>query len=222
MESIDTQKFSDAVAEGYALERFEGSEFQREMKIVQKYVKGNQKILDLCCGPGTFLIPLHQMGYHVEGLDFSREMLKQAARRQKNLRLMRTDASSIPREDNTFDVVICMGNSLGSIPGRKNRERILGEACRVLRLEGTFIVATHNRYGLTYHLPKNMCLLLLHHLGVRKHELGDRIFEMSGVKGFNHIYSSGELRADLKNAGFRKIKSELPSFSGYCIYSAVK
>jgi len=67
-------------------------------------IKKNYKILDLCCGPGTFLVPLTKKNYNIEGIDFSKQMLKQAkkfAKKKKTqIKINQGDATNIKRKNN--------------------------------------------------------------------------------------------------------------------------
>ncbi len=79
------RNFCERIAKKYAEERIKGTDKikQEELKTIKKYIKRNYKILDLCCGPGTFLIPLTKQGYDIDGVDFSKNMLKEAKKYAK-------------------------------------------------------------------------------------------------------------------------------------------
>ncbi|MCD6367794.1 MAG: class I SAM-dependent methyltransferase, partial [Candidatus Aenigmarchaeota archaeon] len=90
MVKINMKKFSDKVADNYAKRRIKEERYKKdEWKIVRKYIRKNHKILDLCCGPGTFLVPLTKEGYKIEGIDFSKGMLKEAKKfaRKENVKI---------------------------------------------------------------------------------------------------------------------------------------
>ncbi|MDT0346433.1 class I SAM-dependent methyltransferase [Streptomyces litchfieldiae] len=69
----------------------------------------NARVLDLCCGPGLFLVPLARRGYRVTGVDLSPAMLKRAERAAAgagvDARLVTTDMLTFA-EPRSFDVVL--------------------------------------------------------------------------------------------------------------------
>lgn len=74
------------------------------------------KVLDMCCGPGVFTVPLAQHGYQTTGVDLSQAMLDRAADRCARggvrARLVRADALTF-REPGAYDVVLNMFTSFG-------------------------------------------------------------------------------------------------------------
>jgi len=67
-----------------------------------------RRVLDLGCGTGRWLERLVGVGAHAIGIDFSPEMLNEAARKNgMRGRLVQADLSNIPCADATFDVVLC-------------------------------------------------------------------------------------------------------------------
>ena len=71
------------------------------------------KVLEVGCGPGANIWFLHREGFHVAGIDGSPTAIEQTANRLKaenssinHADLKAGDFSSLPWDDNTFDVVI--------------------------------------------------------------------------------------------------------------------
>lgn len=50
---------------------------QKEIALVQKHVGSSGKILDIGCGTGRHLIPLHNQGYKIIGIDQSKPMINE-------------------------------------------------------------------------------------------------------------------------------------------------
>ena len=94
-------------------------------------------VLDLCCGTGSFLIPMLGIVKSAVGLDFSSNMLD-GFRRQLggpmpgNLKLVEADASSVPFRDEIFDFVYSY-TALYNVPDLAGA---LNEVGRVLRRGG--------------------------------------------------------------------------------------
>ncbi|MBO1307431.1 class I SAM-dependent methyltransferase [Enterococcus sp. 669A] len=76
-----------------------------------------ETVLDCACGTGQHLFMLAQLGYQVQGSDFSQSMLEVAA---KNLQeqglsvpLRQCDFRRLEEQfEETFDAIVCLTNSL--------------------------------------------------------------------------------------------------------------
>jgi ubiquinone/menaquinone biosynthesis C-methylase UbiE len=72
--------------------------------------KPETKFLEPGIGTGRIGLPIIQRGYFYTGIDISREMMDELRRKfpqmPQNLTLIQGDASSLPFEDNSFDVVL--------------------------------------------------------------------------------------------------------------------
>ncbi|APE37443.1 SAM-dependent methyltransferase [Nocardia mangyaensis] len=107
---------------------------------------GEQKVLDLACGPGNFTRHLsdHLTGDgYVTGLDYSEPMLAKAAADNSGPRVgyVRGDARTLPFADGTFDAVCCFG-ALYLIPDPITATR---EMIRVLAPGGRIAITTSYR-----------------------------------------------------------------------------
>ncbi len=97
------------------------------------------KVLDLCCGTGSFLQVLSRyIGSKGEltGMDFCEPMLEIARRKiGPKAELILGDVSDLPFENHHFDA-ITIGWGLRNV---SDRERVLSESFRVLKKEGQFV-----------------------------------------------------------------------------------
>lgn len=104
--------------------------------LLKKYLPKNRKlkILDAGCGPGAALLYLSFFG-DVTGVDISDEALKFARKRGK---VKKGDISSLPFEDESFDLV----TSLDVLYHQwvKDNTRALFEVKRVLKKGGIFLL----------------------------------------------------------------------------------
>jgi|GEM_PF-5987989 len=98
--------------------------------------------LDMGCGTGEYTMLLERMGYEVVGVDFSKAMLsmchsKMRGRQNSNQpKFVNSECSKLPFETDTFDILTCIA-VLDCVP---EYNELLGEAYRVLKKNGTFVV----------------------------------------------------------------------------------
>ena len=100
-------------------------------------IKPHDNVLDLCCGTGDLagLIKKIQPQACVTGIDFSENMLDIAKDKYTNVQFFQGDATSLPYEDNTFNIVT-MGFGLRNI---QNAEKAVEEVYRILKPNGKFL-----------------------------------------------------------------------------------
>ena len=102
-----------------------------------------KKVLDLGCGTGRLTRNLGKIAKEVEAIDMSEEMLRVAREKNKdmkNIKFKVMNALDMKYEDNTFDVVVCLG-SLESIPGFR---KVFEEINRILKPGGAVVFSIHN------------------------------------------------------------------------------
>ncbi|MCK5282109.1 MAG: class I SAM-dependent methyltransferase [Nanoarchaeota archaeon] len=102
-------------------------------------VKKNDLILDVGCGTGRYTKILADMGESVAGIDFSRNMLKQAKKKVKNAEFKQADITKrLPFPDGSFNKIVC---SL-VISHVKKLVPIFKEMKRVLKDDGFIVITT--------------------------------------------------------------------------------
>ena len=122
------------------------------------------RLLDLACGQGWLTIPLAQRGFHVTGFDLSAALLTRAeqAANQAGVRIerVRGDMRDLPREwTGCFEYVTLILSEFGCFSNKSENQRVLGEAARVLKAEGRFLLdIVVNRDGLILHGETRDCL----------------------------------------------------------------
>jgi len=108
-------------------------------------------ILEAGCGTGRWVYHLAPMGYHLELLDFSGEMIRHAEAKVNQQGLEKNvtgyhvqdicDMSALP--DNGFDIVLALGMPL-SLCG--NPEQAVAEMCRITKPGGHVVCDAMNRF----------------------------------------------------------------------------
>ncbi|HJG32149.1 MAG TPA: demethylmenaquinone methyltransferase [Jeotgalicoccus aerolatus] len=130
------------------------------------FVKPGQKVLDLCCGTGDWTIQLAEnQEAEITGLDFSENMLKVAAGKTaqfNNITLTQGDATDLPYDDNTFDIVT-IGFGLRNLPdylsGIKEFYRVLKPGGQLVILETSNPESKLMNFGFKIYFGKIMPFL---------------------------------------------------------------
>ncbi|MBN1292086.1 MAG: class I SAM-dependent methyltransferase [Candidatus Latescibacteria bacterium] len=116
-------------------------EIQRIKDIIG--LRGDEHVLDLCCGPGRHDSAIAELGCSVVGLDYSMPMLKiarESAPYESTYPLyVRGDARHVPFKDEAFDVVLNLFTSFGYFTDEENKELIVTIA-RVLKPGGRYLI----------------------------------------------------------------------------------
>ncbi|MBD0424481.1 class I SAM-dependent methyltransferase [Streptomyces sp. TRM S81-3] len=101
------------------------------------------KVLDLCCGPGLFLVPLAARGFDVTGVDLSEPMLERARSACEeagaDVRLVRGDMLTYTAPE-AFDVVLNVFTSFGYFDDPDDNLRVLRNAWESLAPDGQLLV----------------------------------------------------------------------------------
>lgn len=101
------------------------------------------RILDLCCGPGLFLVPLAARGHHVTGVDLSPAMLEraEAACREAaaDVTLVREDMLTYAAPE-SYDVILNVFTSFGYFEDADDNAQVLHNAWRSLAPGGRLLV----------------------------------------------------------------------------------
>lgn len=106
------------------------------------------RVLEVGCGTGSYVLPLAQRGAEAVGLDRSAERLRVAQRKSRPtglaLLLVRGQAESLPFPDNAFDRVLCV-TVLEFLPQPR---LAVAEMWRVLKPSGVLVIGALNRNSL--------------------------------------------------------------------------
>jgi trans-aconitate methyltransferase len=126
----DHAEFYDVVFQSRG-KSFEG-EAKKLAEIVWSKFPGAQSLLDVACGTAAHLETLAGLFEHVEGIDFSLDMLAIAKRKLPHVPLHSGDMRTFELE-RTFDAVTCMGNAVACMSTAEELETAIGRmACHLV------------------------------------------------------------------------------------------
>lgn len=194
METENQQSLWDKIAPEWHKFKIE-RKAQHTLNFLKKQ-KG--KILDLGSGSGRYLIKKPKTKFYL--VDFSKEMIKLAEKRAKKEKIDAefkvADISKIPYEDNFFDGAICIA-TLHCIKGKTKRKKIMKELFRVLKKGAQAEIGVWNKDSPRF---KN----------AGKEKL---VGWQDKGKRYYYLYDKEEIYKEAKDAGFKIIWKETPSFS---------
>lgn len=139
----------DEVADTYA-DHFRSAEPELpvDLAMVEHFaslLSGERRVLDAGCGAGRMLPVLAALGCRVEGVDLSPEMIRRSRRDHSSFPSRVASIAGLPFPDNSFDGVFSWYSTIHNPDA--DLPRIIGEARRVLRASGLFLVAFQSGRG---------------------------------------------------------------------------
>jgi len=177
--------------------------------LFERYLKPNDRILDLGCGNGRYYPFCRDKKARYTGIDNSQELIKEAKRKHPEAQFITADAFSLPFAESYFDAVFSIA-VFHHIPSKKLRLKFLCEAKRVLKLNGFLVLTVWKPYK-----QKGSALLfkytILKLIGGSRLDFGD-VFESWGknkIPLYRRHFSKRELLRSVKETGLKIEESGL-------------
>jgi len=130
----------------------EHADLQTDFMVSALELQPGAHMLDIACGHGRHSIRLARRGFRVTGLDSSAESLDAAHEVAEagglELDFREGDMRELPFPDGSFDAVINIFTAFGYFEDEEGDACVIGEAARVLRPGGSFLLDTVNPPGL--------------------------------------------------------------------------
>lgn len=119
-----------------------------DLKPFVKYLKPNQKVLDIGCGTGRLyqIFAKFQDSLDYVGLDQSEGQLEEAKRDFPNNKYVQAEMTKLSFEGSSFDLIFCIA-TLHHLPDETTREEALSEMYRVLKPGGRVFMTNWNLYS---------------------------------------------------------------------------
>lgn len=190
-----------------------------EKKIIQRFLKKSDKILEIGCGTGRVTFGLVAKGYKdIIGVDLAEKLLAIAKDYAKikslDINFSVQDARSLKFSSKSFDGILFLFNGLMAVPLKSNRQRVLVEVSRLLKHGGLFIFTTHDRsidktYKDFWNSQKSVFKEGKQEPG--QYEFGDLVLKGAEDDAFIHIPTTSEVRGQLVKNGFEVIYTKMRS-----------
>jgi SAM-dependent methyltransferase len=124
------------------------AEFAASFDDVLSLLPSNAHVLDCSCGTGQLAVGLAGRGLQVVATDASEAMVRRTAELSEEfgapVRTVRANWEELPDrfDDDTFDMVFCVGNSLHHAEGARGRVAALESMSRLLRRGGRLVLTS--------------------------------------------------------------------------------
>lgn len=212
MDSKTTKNLLQKVRQDYqtTAQEFSDTRFRiwRELKNFQKYLKPNDKILDLGCGNGRLYELFKNQSMDYTGADNCQALIDLAKKKYHSAKFIFADALNLPFENNEFDAVFSVA-MLHQIPSQELRIKTLSEIKRVLKNNGILILTCWNLRQLKLILKYKLWNLII---GFKKKNLdiGDVFIPWKSRNGkviqrYYHAFTLKELNRIVKKSNFKII-----------------
>lgn len=198
---------------------------KKTAQILIKKLQGKVKILDVCCGTGSFSIEIFNVykgSAQVFGIDLNEKMLSVAKERYDNISFQLADAAKLPFENETFDAITISFATRNIAINEKYFLNTLKEFFRVLK-KGGFLVSLETTK------PKNVLIrffmfsyvkLAIRILNLIKPDMKKAYtFLMNSIINF---YSPSQLSDILKKSGFVDIEYTILCPGAVCVHIGKK
>lgn len=182
----------------------------------------NKSILDIGCSTGDLAIALSDVDFSVTAIDSDTEMISKANKKiknEKNVNFFCMDMQNIKNffEANTFDSVLCFGNTLVHLTTLSEIEDFCRQARFVLRDNAKFLIQILNYDYILNHNITKLPLIENNNISFERYYEYNKLISFktiltikkSGKTIENVIYlyplRKQELGIILKNVGFRDV-----------------
>ena len=148
-------------------------------RIAKKYINSGDRVLDVACGTGDWLMAAVERGGIPNGIDLSEKAINICKQNMPDGHFTSGPAESLPFGDKSFDVITC----LGSLEHFLDPVAAIKEMVRVSKKNAVFIILVPNAGFLT----RRLGLYKGTHQKVAKEEVRtleawDKIFKSGGLK----------------------------------------
>lgn len=127
-------------------------EFLTAVKYIEKYLKKNNKIIDIGAGTGAYSIYFHDLGYDVTSVELVKHNIRVIEKKRPDIKTYNGNALDLSKfDDNSFDIVLLFGPMYHLI-NMEDKVKALNEAKRIVKSTGyIFISYCMNEYAVITH-----------------------------------------------------------------------
>ncbi len=197
-------------------------EFITTTKYIEKYLKQNDRILEIGAGTGRYSLYYAEKGYKVDAIElvqYNIDVFKTKIKANMNINVRQGNALNLNMyEDNTFDITLVLG-PLYHLYTEEDKRKAIEEALRVTKKNGYVFIAylTHSSIMLNYGLIKGNLLKIKNVCdeNYRFKDLPEELFTAFYIDEFEQMMNKfkykfiGNVATDGITTAFREIINEL-------------
>ncbi|OLZ40856.1 hypothetical protein A6E15_07565 [Natrinema saccharevitans] len=196
-------------------------------RVKEEYGVEPESVLDIGCGLGRHVLAFGERGYEVDGLDFSREYVREARQRASDrdlddrVSIHQHDMRNLEEWDDSYDLIVNLGVTFGHY-GRETDQEILSNVFDLLSDDGVFAVEMINKANQIHDFERTYVIDYRDALNVQhlRYDIGNGVLH-SNIDVFSreeeefgyrnrmtlkyYLYSPSELRYMCKRAGFEDV-----------------
>lgn len=188
--------------------------------------KSPESVLDVGCGIGRHARAFAARGIETTGIDISPAFLDRARERVEgeaadNVEFRELDMRSVDEVDETFDLAVCLHNTIGYFDDEQNVE-VLRKMRERLSDDGVCVIQVENKDRVLAHFPDSRVQEHEGQMVVEQYAFSSRRSRLKRTRDAFHgdpderqhvgrteydvrLYSPPELEAALRNAGFESV-----------------
>jgi ubiquinone/menaquinone biosynthesis C-methylase UbiE len=169
-------------------------EFITSTKYIEKYLKSDDRILEVGAGTGSYSLYYAEKGYKVDSVEliqYNIDVFKTHIKDNMKINLRQGNAIDLSMyQDNTFDITLVLG-PLYHLYNEVDKKKAIAEAVRVTKKDGYIFIAylTHGSVILNWGLKKGNLLELKRTCDeeYRFRDIPEEIFSMFFVDEFESL-----------------------------------
>jgi len=180
----DQKRFSDL--RGKLFNKLEMRQLERVLRILPPH----QRVLEVGCGTGRFMVKCLETGHEVHGVDLSLHMLKKCIKKTSNLSNFNqvncslAEGSKLPFKGGQFNFVYSI-RTLNQVSSKSYALDMIREMIRVCCNNGTILVEFVNKWSITLGRHRSVQLSINDIKSVVKKHGNVKVKDVSGILIFS-------------------------------------
>lgn len=115
-----------------------------DLRVLQRELEPSSLVLDAGCGVGRVALGLWSLGFKsINACDFAKAPLalarERASQQGASVHFFEADIRELSIEDEFYDCVVCLGNTLDELDSETERNEVMNELARVVKFGGKII-----------------------------------------------------------------------------------
>ena len=174
-------------------------EYLTGIKYIEKYLKKEDKIIDIGAGTGAYSIYFYDKGYDITSVELVKHNLRVIEKKRPELKAYQGNALNLKFEDNSFDIVILFG-PMYHLMTMEDKIKALSEAKRIVKKNGyIFISYCMNEYAVITHgfIDKHIKDAITNNEIDNEYRVTNDLYSFVRIEDIDYIKESCDLKREL-------------------------